>query len=89
MEDVQPFWKLLKKERRLRSFQNFDDQLKLDFLISKNFLDLDMKHRLWDNIGHASRLYVWNLSKKQEILETAKKDHPLCDSEWVEWNLQR
>ena len=72
-EEVCAFWMLLNKEMRVKCFKSFDAKFKLEFFIS-DYLDDDMKHRLWDNIGKEARLQMWKLTKTndQEILELAE-----------------
>ena len=67
--DVREFWGILSKERRMNCWDNFDDTLKFKTLIEDVYLNLDQKHRLWDNIGKDRRLAMWKLSKSPEIGE--------------------
>lgn len=71
-ELVRVVWSMLNKARRMRLFAAFSNKLKVEFMITPDYLDSDLKHRLWDNIELKGRLQVWNLLKTREIRDLTR-----------------
>ena len=71
--DVQKFWPLLEKERRMEIFAAFEPAQKMKFMVCDDYLTADLKIRLWDNIGKESRLQMWRSTNNSAVAQQCQE----------------